>query len=734
METGTATTTRAAETRAPSRNLALMKPVPQIRTSTFLPIQANGGRSRPGARSGEYGPSGAIGDVVRASTVRWTVNARPAFTEPVQQVLPHRDGGRDLPGGLRVVVEGQAQRRLREHLGGLGVARVAAAHLGVGAAAAALADEAHRELRPGAPFLARALALRQSAQQDRRTGGTWAAAARPPTTTDPADDRGELLHGGVVAVGEVRAVALQGGRRASYDERVDRRQRHQPEAGVPVEVRPLRGGAHLATLEPGLDLAPLGVRPASSAGRGRTRSSAEAKVPPESVALLRTMPRIRSGTPGGSCWTVNIAPRSCGMESKPQACTIRAPVSTARGVVREVRPVDELRLPGQVDVVGARPRRTRRRAARRARRTGPTVVITTRARLGDVGQRRGVGDVGVQQRQRRERRVVRREAVAHGLELRLVAAGQRPAAAVGRGAGQVVGGEPAGEAGGAEQDDVELARRGTGALLGSGVRPHSAREPGRAPTCVPPSRAAQRRPRRSGTTMDIRRRGITTFAVGRDGRRGRLRRAHHRRARLGRAPGRRGRVAVPAPRAAAGELPAVRRLRAAAAVVRRPGTARRSARTGSAADRSSRWDWPSAPTRPPARRPADKGLVGDTGGAVGSSGTGTNTQEADVDESDVAKTDGSLVVRVSGRELVVTDVTGEHAPRAVPHDAARPRPERRPSCCSATTGSSWWATRSAVSYPVRRPDRPEDRSCPPGRPTRAPTSSPSTSPTRRRRG
>jgi hypothetical protein len=46
------------------------------------------------------------------------------------------------------------------------------------------------------------------------------------------------------------------------------------------------------------------------------------------------------------------------------------------------------------------------------------------------------------------------------------------------------------------------------------------------------------------------------------------------------------------------------------------------------------------------------------GTAVGSSGTGTNTQEADVDEADVAKTDGSLVVRISGRELVVTDVSG----------------------------------------------------------------------------
>jgi hypothetical protein len=50
---------------------------------------------------------------------------------------------------------------------------------------------------------------------------------------------------------------------------------------------------------------------------------------------------------------------------------------------------------------------------------------------------------------------------------------------------------------------------------------------------------------------------------------------------------------------------------------------------------------------------------GSTEGAVGSSGTGTNVQTADVDESDVAKTDGHLLVRVSGRMLVVTDVSGD---------------------------------------------------------------------------
>ena len=50
---------------------------------------------------------------------------------------------------------------------------------------------------------------------------------------------------------------------------------------------------------------------------------------------------------------------------------------------------------------------------------------------------------------------------------------------------------------------------------------------------------------------------------------------------------------------------------------------------------------------------------------VANGATGTNTQEAGVDEPDVAKTDGRLVVRLQdGRRLVVTDVTGAE-PRQV---------------------------------------------------------------------
>ena len=62
----------------------------------------------------------------------------------------------------------------------------------------------------------------------------------------------------------------------------------------------------------------------------------------------------------------------------------------------------------------------------------------------------------------------------------------------------------------------------------------------------------------------------------------------------------------------------------------------------------------------------DSGAVADarrrTGDAVGSGATGTNVQEAGVDEPDRAKTDGSVVAEVTDRALTLTDVTGS-APR-----------------------------------------------------------------------
>jgi hypothetical protein len=80
-----------------------------------------------------------------------------------------------------------------------------------------------------------------------------------------------------------------------------------------------------------------------------------------------------------------------------------------------------------------------------------------RGRLGDLAQRRGVGGIGDEQVETRQRRVHCREAAAHGFELAEIAAGERPAAAVRRVAREVVGGQTAGESRGTEQDDVEAA-------------------------------------------------------------------------------------------------------------------------------------------------------------------------------------------------------------------------------------------------------------------------------------
>ena len=138
-------------------------------------------------------------------------------------------------------------------------------------------------------------------------------------------------------------------------------------------------------------------------------------------------------------------------------------------VVLEVHPVDELRLAGQVDVVGAGggARRDQRLAVQQV---GPDGGDHDAGGGGDGAQRLVVGAVGVQQRQVRERRVDRREAGADRLELGLVAPGQGPAEPGGGVLGEVGGGQLAGEAGGSEEDDVVVtaAGRGTG-LLDRGV-------------------------------------------------------------------------------------------------------------------------------------------------------------------------------------------------------------------------------------------------------------------------
>ena len=135
-------------------------------------------------------------------------------------------------------------------------------------------------------------------------------------------------------------------------------------------------------------------------------------------------------------------------------------------VVLEVHPVDELRLAGEVDVVGACGR------AGGDQRLAELQVGTDRgdhdaSGLGHGPQRDVVGAVRLEQGQLGERRVDLRQPRTHRLELAPVASGQGPAQVCGGVLGQVGGGELTGETGGAEDDDVVVAV-GCGAWLGGG--------------------------------------------------------------------------------------------------------------------------------------------------------------------------------------------------------------------------------------------------------------------------
>src|SRR3954454_14035318 len=143
--------------------------------------------------------------------------------EPRQQVVPHRDGGGDLTRGRRVVVEGQAQGRLGEHLRGLGVARVTTADLRDDAAPTGLADEAHREVRPGAPVLAGSLPLWHPAGEEASDRADLGAEAQDADRRDPGEGGREPPERGVVAVAEVGPVPVQGGGGPAYDGGVDGR-------------------------------------------------------------------------------------------------------------------------------------------------------------------------------------------------------------------------------------------------------------------------------------------------------------------------------------------------------------------------------------------------------------------------------------------------------------------------------------------------------------------------------
>ncbi len=209
---------------------------------------------------------------------------------------------------------------------------------------------------------------------------------------------------------------------------------------------------------------------ASICGPRASWPSAEAKVPPENMACARTYPSTVSGTPSGSCRTVKYAPRSCGTESNPQECTIRAPVSRARASCRTVHEVDEFRLTGQVQIVGARIGAGGHELLAVLQIGADGGGQHPRA-AGESAQRFRIGDIRLEY----TRVTAAGQPFPQPLELLGAAARDRPAQSLGGVRGEILRGQRADEARGSEQHDV--VRASVFSLFMTPLRPRRCRWP-----------------------------------------------------------------------------------------------------------------------------------------------------------------------------------------------------------------------------------------------------------------
>ena len=281
-------------------------------------------------------------------------------------------------------------------------------------------------------------------------------------------------------------------------------------------------------------------------------------------------------------------------------------------------------------------------------------MTTTRVRRATSASEAASVDVGVQQSRSASAGSIAVEPVADRLELRRAAAGQRPAEPVGGVAGEVLGGQRAGEAGRAEQHDVEV---GHGRPMLADRRSREPRRTGRAVPCPGPDeggnahgdQAARRsgRGRRSPDSACRSRPGWPSpaAATGR-GRRSRWARTGCRSTARSCSP-------TPTSPSPAPATTCSTPTSSAAST----GSARTAGTPGVTYARGRRRHSPRTRPAPATPRPRQPPTVPQVDRA-GSSDTGTNVQEAGVDEPDVVKTDGELLVRVQDDRLTTYDVTG----------------------------------------------------------------------------
>src|ERR1700710_2077979 len=345
--------------------------------------------------------------------------------QPRQQGVAHRLGGGDLAGARRELVEGEAERRLGQHLRGLAVARVAARDLGDDALAAALADELDLEPALGALGLARPfprgfdLQQQLAGRRQRRQHGDR------PHPGSQRRDRRQPLGDHVVAVSEVGAVAIERGGGAADDAAVDRRQRHHPATQLAVAPDAEPGRVDLTIGWPSLATAALLGGPDRLPGAGEAVDrrvvgaageagvGADVAVDLQRHALRQLLDRERGAE------VVGERGETAGVD----AGSAGAP---PRGGMLEPHPVDELGLAGEVDVVAAG------RGAGGDERAAVEGVGTDGGdhdpgRLGDLRERGAIGRIGLDQVRHRRRRRSGGEPRANRFQLGSGAADPPPA-------------------------------------------------------------------------------------------------------------------------------------------------------------------------------------------------------------------------------------------------------------------------------------------------------------------
>jgi hypothetical protein len=375
--------------------------------------------------------------------------------QPCEKSVTHRDRGGQLAGALRQVVEGEAEAGLGEHLGGLAVSGVAAADPRAHGLAAAFADEGDLEPAALALGFARALSLRFQLQHLAADGRHLGEGSHRGHPGGDAADRRQVLGDHVVAVGEVRPVALERSGRAPDDRAVDRRQRRGPAAERGVAAHARRGGVDLATVGARLGAPPL-------LGRGKGLPGAPEAVDGGVVGATREgAARPHVAVDGERHALRQLLHREVGAEvvrNRVEAAGVdeARPGPLRFGVVVDPDAVDELRLAGEIDVAGAR------RGAGRDQRPPVQRIGADRRdhdlrRAGDPVEGAAIGRVGLDEIGRRRPRGGRSETRRDLLQLAAVAADQGPAQLGGTVGGEVVGREPAGESGRPEQGEVILA-------------------------------------------------------------------------------------------------------------------------------------------------------------------------------------------------------------------------------------------------------------------------------------